>query len=51
MPVEDYDRLSIEEISRRLKKLSSDEIMKLKAYEEGHKNRASLLERFDRALV
>ncbi len=40
-----------EEISRRLEKLSSREITKLKAYEERHKKHSSLLERFDRALV
>lgn len=51
LPVEDYDRLSIEEIIRRLEKLSSDEIVELKAYEKEHKNRASLLEPFDCALV
>jgi hypothetical protein len=45
------DRLSVEEISRRLEKLSSREITKLKAYEERHKKHSSLLERFDRALV
>ena len=45
------DRLSVEEISRRLEKLSSGEITKLKAYEKRHKKRSSLLERFDRALV
>jgi hypothetical protein len=48
---EDFDRLSVEEISRRLEKLSSREITKLKAYEERHKKHSSLLERFDRALV
>ena len=51
VPIENYDRLSIEEISRRLENLRSDEITELKAYEEQHKNRASLLERFNRALA
>jgi hypothetical protein len=51
LPVDDYNRLSVEDISRRLEKLGSGEITKLKAYEERHKNRSSLLERFDRALV
>jgi hypothetical protein len=37
LPVEDYNRLSIEKISRRVEKLSSDEITELKAYEEQRK--------------
>lgn len=51
LPVEDYDRLSVEEISRRLEGLTADEVRELKTYERAHKKRASLLEQFDSALV
>lgn len=51
LPVEDYDRLSIEEIRRRLEGLTAEEVRELKTYERAHKNRDSLMERFDRALA
>lgn len=51
LPVKDYDRLSAEEISRRLKNLEAHQIERLKTYERRHKNRRSVLERLDRSLV
>jgi hypothetical protein len=51
LPIESYDRLSIEKVSRRLKELDADEIEELKAYEKSNKNRVTLIEKFDRSLV
>ena len=51
LPIEDYDRLSVKEISSRLKELGAIEIEELRAYEKRNKNRRTLLERFDRSLV
>jgi hypothetical protein len=51
LPIEDYDQLSVEEVSRRMEGLSSGEIETLKDYEEQHKKRQTLLERLDRVLV
>lgn len=51
LPVEDYDRLNVDEVSRRLAGLDAREIEELKTYEKHHKNRTSLIERFDRSLA
>ncbi len=50
-PIEDYDRLTVKEITGRLGELDADEIKELKAYEKNNKNRVTLTERFDRSLV
>ncbi len=51
LPVENYDQLNVEEVSRRLEGLDAREIEELKTYEKHHKNRTSLIERFDRSLA
>lgn len=51
LPIEDYDRLSVEQIVSRLGALNSSQIEQLRAYEKRHKNRQSLLERLDHSLV
>lgn len=51
LPIEDFDRLSVEEISLRLRELDAREVEEIKTYEKQHKNRAVMLERLDRALV
>ncbi len=51
LPIEDYDRQTVAEISRRLTGLSSGEIERLKDYEQRNKNRRTLLERLDGALI
>lgn len=51
LPVEGYDRLSVEEISRGPGPLDAAEVGRLKRYEGRHENRAALMERFDRSLV
>lgn len=50
-PIDGYDRLSVEEIDPRLEQLDAREIEELKVYEKRHKNRGTLVERLDRALV
>jgi hypothetical protein len=51
LPIEDYDRLTTEEIAGRLDELSAGEVEELKAYEKQNKGRTALIERFDRSLV
>ena len=49
-PIANYDQKNIEEISARLDGLSEDQIRRLRSYEKDHKNRQSLIERFDSKL-
>lgn len=51
LPIEDYDRLSVGEISGELGELSAGEVEELKEYETQHQNRHAVVERFDRSLV
>ena len=43
----DYEKLNVEEVSRRLEGLSKEELEALREYEKDHKNRESLLERIE----
>jgi hypothetical protein len=49
-PISNYDQKNVEEISARLDGLSEDQIRRLRSYEKDHKNRQSLIERFDSKL-
>lgn len=51
LPIEDYDQLTVEEVTRRLGEFSAEEVKQLRAYEKNNKNRVTLMERFDRSLV
>jgi hypothetical protein len=51
LPIEDYDRLGVEEIGHRLGNLGVREVERLRAHERLHKNRPTMLERLDRVLV
>ena len=51
LPIEDYDLLSVGEISGELGELSSGEGEELKEYETKNQNRYAVVERFDRSLV
>jgi hypothetical protein len=51
LPIEDYDRLSVGEISGELGELSAGEVEELKEYETENQNRHAMMERFDRSLV
>jgi hypothetical protein len=45
-----YDEKNVDEISARLEGLSAEQIRQLRDYEKAHKNRQSLIERFDSKL-
>jgi hypothetical protein len=49
-PIAGYDEKNVDEISARLDGLSAEQIRHLMTYEEAHKNRQSLIERFDSKL-
>ncbi len=49
-PLRDYDELSVEEIEKKVQGLSKKEIEAIRAYEERHKNRKTLVEALDRRL-
>jgi hypothetical protein len=49
-PIAGYDDKNVDEISARLDGLSNEQIQQLRSYEKGHKNRQSLIERFDSKL-
>lgn len=51
LPIENYDELSAQEVSRRLEGLSQQEIRIIRSYERRHKNRETLLKQLDRKLV
>ena len=45
-----YDELTVEEISKRLEGLSTDELKKVREYEKRNKNRETLIEQIDRKI-
>ena len=47
LPLEDYDSLTVEQISQRLDDLSAEELRQLRAYEAENKSRSTLLQRLD----
>ena len=49
-PIANYDEKNVDEISARLDGLSEEQIRHLRSYEKAHKNRQSLIERFDSKL-
>ena len=49
-PIANYDEKSVDEISAQLDGLSAEQIRHLRTYEKAHKNRQSLIERFDSKL-
>lgn len=46
-PVEDYDSLSLGQISQRLLELSVEEVEQLRDYEAKHRNRRSIMNRYE----
>ena len=48
LPVEDYDSLTLLQITQKLGELSVEEIERLRDYEAENRNRSPLLERFER---
>ena len=51
LPLENYDELTVEDVSERLEDLGALEVRAVRSYERRHKNRGELLERLDRSLV
>jgi hypothetical protein len=49
-PIEGYDELNADEVSRRLNNLSAEELREVRDYEERTKNRDSILEQLDRKI-
>src|SRR5829696_7209231 len=47
---EDYDGLTVDEISKRLDGLSAEELRKVRDYEKRNKNRETLIEQIDRKI-
>ena len=50
LPIEQYDLLTVDEVSERLDDLPDERVREVKAYEEGHKRRETLLKEMDREL-
>ena len=50
LKTEDYDGLTVEEISKRLDGLSAEELRKVREYEKRNKNRETLIEQIDRKM-
>ena len=48
VPIEGYDELNVEAIVARLEGLSDEEVGRVREYERGNRNRATLLEQIDR---
>jgi hypothetical protein len=49
-PIEGYDEMNVEEISKRLNDLSVEELQLVHDYEELNKRRETLLEQMDRKI-
>jgi hypothetical protein len=47
-PLKGYDDLSVEEVEKKVIRLSKEEIREVRDYEKGHKNRKTLIESLDR---
>lgn len=51
LPIDNYQHLTIPQVSRKLDNLSKGDIRKIKRYEEKHKNRKGLLSAIDKKLA
>src|SRR5215212_11561321 len=49
-PIEGYEELTVEEVSARLGALSAEDLREVRDYEEGNKNRETILEQLDRKI-
>ena len=49
-PIEDYERLSIADISEKLDELSAEDLEKLREFEKQNRNRDALMERIERKI-
>lgn len=46
----DYDELSVDDISKKLNGLTTEQLRKVREYEKGNKNRETLIEQIDRKI-
>ena len=51
LPLEDYDELSVREVTERLEDLTEHEVRIIRSHEQRHRNRRTLLEELNRRLV
>ena len=49
LPIEGYDHLTVEQVLKKVKALSREEVKQVKSYEQKHKNRKSLIEQLAKA--
>ena len=47
LPIEEYDSLSVSQITQRLRELSPEEVEQLRDYEAENRNRRSIMQRFE----
>lgn len=50
LPIDNYQKLTISEIDKKLDGLSASQLRKIRAYEADHKNRKSMLAKLDQRL-
>ena len=50
LPIDDYQHLTIPQVTKRLGRLSPPQLQRVKAYEKGHKQRKGVLRVLDRRL-
>ncbi|HEX5915273.1 MAG TPA: hypothetical protein VFY54_19340 [Rubrobacter sp.] len=46
----DYEGLNVEEVSKRIEGLPTEQLRKVREFEKGHKNREALIEQIDRKI-
>jgi hypothetical protein len=49
-PIDGYDEMNVEEVTSRLDGLSEAELRRVRNYEQGNKNRETLITQIDRRL-
>jgi hypothetical protein len=47
LPIEEYDSLTVSQVTQRLRELSLEEVEQLRAYEAENRNRRSVMQRFE----
>jgi hypothetical protein len=47
LPIEEYDSLTVSQVTQRLRRLSLEEVEQLRAYEAENRNRRSIMQRFE----
>lgn len=50
LPIENYERLTVSQITGKIGSLSKKDVRKIKKYEEQHRKRKTLMDKLDRAV-